>query len=137
MSIDRRLSRLEDEQTAAALARFRQEWETGLHRKPRLHTHGEGARRRYATERARIEEYRAAHPEDVNRRLDAAKAAFLTLIDPTAPLPAVARAATTLGAELGLPPDAPPYVALDAVTAELPHWRAEGDALTQEARAWG
>ena len=137
VGIDRRLVRLEEERTAEALARFRQEWAAGMQRKPRLHTHGEAARRRYATERARAEAYRAAYPEEVNRRLDAAKAAFLTLIDPTAPLPAIARAASTLGGELGLPRDTPAYVALDAVTEALPRWRAEGDALMQEATAWG
>ena len=134
--IDRRLARLEDDRIAEALARFRQEWATGMRRKPRLHTGGEAARQRYATERARAEEYRAAYPEEVNRRLDAARAAFLVLIDPTAPLPAVARAATTLGAELSLPADAAPYVALDAITAELPHWRAEADAMIQETTPW-
>ena len=129
VGIDRRLVRLEEERTAEALARFRQEWAAGMQRKPRLHTHGDAAHQRYATERARAEAYRAAYSEEVNRRLDAAKAAFSTLIDPTAPLPAVARAAATLGAELGLAPDTPAYAALDAVTAALPHWRAEADAM--------
>jgi hypothetical protein len=65
--IDRRLARLEEERIAEALARFREEWAAGFRRKPRLDTHGDAARQRYATERARIEEYKAGHDQPGGR----------------------------------------------------------------------